>query len=118
MEETGKKIIKVERGIYEKDGNEYHTHYIKGKVRGVDVQVAVVPPDNGGYRVLDIVYGDEKEAELVLIPYEIKDEKTGRVVSGNSYAVRTVDENGEIYECKVKPFRDSDKTLLNMLLRQ
>ena len=28
-----------------------------------------------------------------------------------------VDENGEIYECKIKPFRDSDKALLNMLLR-
>lgn len=24
---------------------------------------------------------------------------------------------GDVYECKVKPYRDSDKTLLNMLLR-
>ena len=28
-----------------------------------------------------------------------------------------VDEDGQIYECKIKPFRDSDKALLNMLLR-
>ena len=42
----------------------------------------------------------------------------GKIIKGNTYGIRTVDENGEVYECKVKPFRDSDKTLLNMLLRQ
>ena len=46
-----------------------------------------------------------------------KDEKSGEVISGVSYFVVTVDENGEIYECKVKPFRASDKALLNMLVR-
>ena len=30
----------------------------------------------------------------------------------------TVDENGEVYECPVKPSRTSDKTLLGMLLNQ
>ena len=48
----------------------------------------------------------------------MKDEATGNIIKGNTYGIRTVDENGEVYECKVKPFRDSDKTLLNMLLRQ
>ena len=33
------------------------------------------------------------------------------------YAVQTVGEDGEIYECAIKPYRSSDKTLLNMLLR-
>ncbi len=36
-------------------------------------------------------------AELVIKPYEIKDEKTKTVVTGNSYAVRSYDENGEVY---------------------
>lgn len=67
--------------------------------------------------MLDIVFGDAMEAELVAKPFEIKDEKTGNVFAGNSYAVQTVDENGEIYECAIKPYRSSDKTLLNMLLR-
>jgi hypothetical protein len=116
MDETEKKIY-VEQGSYEKDGKEYYSYYIKGQVRGKEVRVAIVPPDNGGYRVLEIVYGEAKEAELVLTPYEMRDEKTGRVITGNTYAVRTTDENGEVYECKVKPFRDSDKTLLNMLLK-
>ena len=50
-------------------------------------------------------------------PYEIKDEATGNVIKGNTYAVKTIDVNGEVYECAVKPFRSSDKALLNMLLR-
>ena len=108
--------IKVERDTYEKDGKTYYSYFIKGNIRGRDIRVLIVPPDKGGYTVLDIVFGEEMEAELVLNPYEIKDESTGKVIKGNSYAVRTVDEDGEVYECAIKPFRESDKALLNMLL--
>lgn len=111
------KNIFVERDTFEKDGKTYFSYFIKGEVRGKEVRVAIIPPDKGGYTVLDIVFGGEMKAELTLTPYEIKDESTGRVVKGNTYGVKTVDENGEVYECKVKPYRDSDKTLLNMLLR-
>lgn len=106
----------VERETYEKEDKTYFSYFIKGKVRGKDVKATVVPHDVGGYAVLDIVFGEAMEAELVLKPYEIKDEKTKKTVKGNTYAVRSVDENGEIYECPVKPFRSSDKTILNMLL--
>ena len=108
--------IFVERETYEKEDKTYFSYFIKGKVRGKDVKATVVPHDAGGYAVLDIVFGEAMEAELVLKPYEIKDEKTKKTVKGNTYAVRSVDENGEIYECPVKPFRSSDKTILNMLL--
>ncbi len=108
--------IFVERETYEKEDKTYFSYFIKGKVRGKDVKATVVPHDVGGYAVLDIVFGEAMEAELVLKPYEIKDEKTKKTVKGNTYAVRSVDENGEIYECPVKPFRSSDKTILNMLL--
>lgn len=109
--------ILVERETFEKDGKTYFSYFIKGKVRGKEVKVAIVPPDKGGYTVLDIVFGAEMQAELTLTPYEIKDDASGRVIKGNTYGVKSVDENGEIYECKIKPYRDSDKTLLNMLLR-
>lgn len=110
--------IIVERETFEKDGKTYFSYFIKGKVRGKEVKVAIVPPDKGGYTVLDIVFGSEMQAELTLTPYEIKDDSSGRVIKGNTYGVRSVDaETGEIYECKIKPYRDSDKTLLNMLLR-
>ena len=111
------KKIKVERDTYEKNGRTYFSYFIRGKVRGKDVRAALVPPDRGGYAVLDIVFGEEMEADLLLKPYEIRDEATGRVIAGNTYAVQSHDEDGEVYECTVKPFRSSDKPLLNMLLK-
>ena len=108
--------IKVERDTYEKNGKTYFSYFIRGNVRGKDVRAAVIPPDRGGYTVLDIVFGDAMEAELVVTPFEMMDEASGRIISGNTYAVRSVDENGEVYECKIKPSRASDKALIGMLL--
>jgi len=107
----------VERDTYESKGKNYYSYFIKGQIRGKDVRIAIVPPDLGGYAVLDIVFGEAMAAELIAKPFEIKDDKTGSVISGNTYMVRTEDENGMVYECNVKPFRSSDKSLLNMLLR-
>ena len=111
------KKIMVERETYEKGGKTYFTYFIKGKVRDKEVRIAVTPPDKGGFAVLDIVFGNEMKADLVSKPYEIKDDATGNVIKGNTYSVQSVDENGEVYECRIKPFRASDKTLLNMLMR-
>lgn len=108
--------ILVERETYEKNGNTYFTYFIKGNIRGKDVRIAVMPPDIGGYTVLEIVFDTAMAAELVVTPYEMKD-ASGNLISGNTYSVRSFDENGEVYECKIKPFRASDKALLNMLMR-
>ena len=109
--------IMVERETYEKRGQTFFSYFIKGNVRGKDVKVLISPNDFGGYAVLDIVFDVSNQAEIVITPYEIKDEATGNVIKGNTYALRSVDENGEVYECGIKPFRSSDKSLLNMLLR-
>ena len=111
------KKIFVERETYVKDGKEYFAYFITGRVKNTDVKIGVVPHDVGGYTALDIVFDGAEKAELVLKPYEIKDEDTGRVISGNTYSAMTVDENGEIFECPIKPNRQSDKTILNMLIR-
>lgn len=109
--------IFVERDTFEKNGKSYFSYFIRGNVRGREVRVGVTPPDKGGYLVLDIVFGLADMAELVVKPFEMKDDATGRVITGNTYMVRSYDENGEVYECPIKPARASDKTLLNMLLR-
>ena len=111
------KNIIVEREVFEKDGKSYFSYFIRGQVRGKDVRVAIIPPDKGGYTVLDIVFGNTMAAELVVKPFEIKDDATGKVISGNTFAVKSYDENGEEYECAIKPFRASDKALLNMLFK-
>ena len=114
---NAEKNIFVEREVFEKDGKSYFSYFIRGNVRGKDVRVAIIPPDKGGYTVLDIVFGNAMAAELVVKPFEIKDDATGKVISGNTYAVKSYDEDGEEYECSIKPFRASDKALLNMLLK-
>ena len=114
---SNNKQIFVERETFEKNGRTYFSYFIKGNIRGKDVKVAGVPPDRGGYTVLDIVFGDEMAAQLVAKPFEIKDEATGKVIAGNTYAVQTMDADGEVYECAVKPYRSSDKSMLQMLLR-
>lgn len=114
---SNNKQIFVERETFEKNGRTYFSYFIKSNIRGKDVKVAVVPPDRGGYTVLDIVFGDEMAAQLVAKPFEIKDEATGKVIAGNTYAVQTMDADGEVYECAVKPYRSSDKSMLQMLLR-
>lgn len=109
--------IVVEREIYEKNGKQYFSYFIKGTVRGKDIRVLITPPDKGGFVVLDIVFNNEMKADLVVNPYEIKDEATGNVIKGNTYAVKSLDADGTIYECPIKPFRASDKALLTMLMR-
>lgn len=110
------KKIFVERETFEYNGKTCFSYFIKGEIRGREVKLAVIPPDKGGYVVLDIVFDKEMACELVLKPYEIKDDK-GNITRGNTYAVISVDENGLVYECPVKPEKSSDKTLLNMLIR-
>lgn len=110
------KQIKVERETYTKNGKEFFSYFIAGNVRGKTIKAVVVPPDIGGYEVLDIVFDTAMEAELVITPYEMKD-ANGDVISGNTYSVRSCDADGVVYECKIKPFRQSDKTKLNMLVR-
>lgn len=110
------KTIFVERDTFEKNDKVYYSYFIKGIIRGKEVRISIMPPDKGGYTVLDIVFGDAMAAELVVKPFEIKDD-SGKVITGNSFAVQSYDENGEAYECAIKPFRASDKALLNMLVK-
>ena len=82
---NAEKNIFVEREVFEKDGKSYFSYFIRGNVRGKDVRVAIIPPDKGGYTVLDIVFGSAMAAELVVKPFEIKDDATGKVISGNTF---------------------------------
>jgi hypothetical protein len=108
--------IMVQRETYVKGDKTFFSYYVKGNVRGKDIKVAVIPPDKGGYTVLDIVFGDNSACELVPTPFEMKTE-SGQVIKGNTFTVRSVDKDGTVYECKVQPSRSSDKALLNMMLR-
>ena len=111
------KALRVDRKTYKsKDGTERFMYYVMGKIRGKEYEASVIPSDIGGYEVLDIVFGEENSAEFVLVPYSMKDEKTGKEVSGFTYEARNFDKDGHEYKCKVKPRFPSDKDLLSMFL--
>lgn len=98
-----------------KDGRPFYAYVVRGKIRNRDTKVDFVPKDNGGYEPLDFVFDVSDKAELIMRE-EIMTDAKGRDTSYTSYVVRSVDEDGCLYECGVKPQRDSDKSLLGMLL--
>ena len=112
---SDKKLI-VEREKFEYKGKEYMGYFVKGIVKGREVRATLKPQDINGYTVLDLIFDGANEVELIAKPYSITDDN-GNVISGNTYIVRSVDENGEVYECPVKHSRASDKVLLNMLMK-
>lgn len=115
-EEQGTKLF-VEREKWTgSDGNEYWSYILKGVVRGRAVRVDFTPKDKGGYEPLDIVFTISDKAELIMTTETMTD-ASGNKTKYTSYKVRTEDELG-VLECGVKPARDSDKALLNMVISQ
>ncbi len=99
-----------------KDGRQMFSYCVKGKVRGRDVKVDFNAKDQGGYEVLDILFGDKDKLPLAMFEDEMTDDK-GNTTRYTVYEVRDVDEEtGEIFSYKVKPARESDKSILRMIL--
>lgn len=111
------KFLKIEREIYEsKTKEERFRYFIRGKLRGKEIKANLIPSDINGYNLLDVVFEGFESADLVITPFEMKNETTGEIIKGNTYSARTIDENGEIFECPVKPRQKSDKSIIDMLL--
>ena len=113
---SDKKII-VQREKFDYKGKEYLGYFVKGMIKGHEVRAGLKPQDINGYTILDIIFDGAEEVELISKPYSIKDEATGEIKTGKTYAVRSVDENGEVYECPVKNSRSSDKFILEKLTK-
>ena len=115
-EKMENKTICVERESFEGgDGREFWSYIVKGKIRGRDVKVDFMPKDKGGYEPLDIVFDVNPTAELIMSEEEMTNDN-GKTTKYTTYKVRNVDEFGVVYECGIKPARDSDKALFSMLL--
>lgn len=96
------------------DGRLYFAYVIHGKLRGRDVKVDFSPKDKGGYLPLDLVFDVSPKAELYIseVTQEINGSKSKRTV----YTVNTVDGDGLVWKCEVKPTRGSDRDMLAMLI--
>ncbi len=115
-EEKGLKLFVEREKWFGSDGNEYYGYLLKGQVRGRDVKVDFIPKDKGGYEPLDIVFSIKPNAELVMTTETMTD-ANGKKTKYVSYKVRNEDELG-VLECGVKPAKDSDKALLQMIIDQ
>lgn len=98
-----------------KDGRLYFAYTVRGIVRGQEKKVDFVPKDMGGYEPLDILFDIAPKAELTMSDEEMTD-NNGRKTRYTAYKAQVVDEDGDIWDCGVKPQRDSDKALLKFML--
>lgn len=118
------KLPVVRQPFTGKDGKEYWSYVVKGNIVRVkngkrfekEVTVDFVAKDQGGYEVLDLIFFGTDEATLVMHDETMINDKTGEVLTYTVYEVQGVDDDGTIYSYKVKPSRESDKSLLNMLI--
>ncbi len=111
-----REVIKGANGkqLMTQDGRLYFAYLLNGKLRGRRIKVDFSPKDKGGYQPLDLVFDVNAKAELVIseVVQEMNGVKTRRTV----YTVNTVDEDGIVWKCEVKPTRTSDRDMLTMLI--
>lgn len=98
-----------------KDNHPLYAYMVCGYIRGQEKKIDFAPKDQGGYEPLDILFDMTDKAELIMSD-EVMVNDDGTKTPYVSYKVQTVDEDGEIWDCGVKPQRDSDKVLLKFLL--
>lgn len=98
-----------------KDGRLYYSYKVRGNVRGQEKKADFVPKDMGGYEPLDVLFDISSKAELIMTD-EVMTNADGSRTEYTAYKAQVTDEDGEIYECGVKPQRDSDKALLKFML--
>lgn len=96
------------------DGRLYFAYVVNGRLRGRDVKVDFSPKDKGGYLPLDLVFDVSEKAELIIS--EVVSEMNGVKSRRTVYTVNTVDTDGVVWKCEVKPTRGSDRDTLAMLI--
>lgn len=98
-----------------KDGRQLYSYTVNGKVRGRDIRADFIPRDLGGYEPLDIIFDFELPVTLNFLEESLVDYSGNKNVRA-VYFAQVVDEDGRVYKCEVKPQRQSDKALVDMLL--
>ena len=116
---TSEKRLIVEREKFTaKDGREMWGYAVKGKVNGRETKVDFNAYDQGGYEVLDMVFDIKSTAELQMHDESMTDSDTGEIRKYTVYEVANIDEDGDELKCRIKPARDSDKSILAYLLKK
>ena len=94
-----------------------YEYFVGCELYGKKRKAIFTAKDLGGYELLDLMFTIKPTATLVMWEEKMTDDKGNVTMTGNTYGVKSVDEDGVVYECKIKPFQESDKALLGMLLK-
>ena len=102
----------------------YWLYYLDAKMRNKEIEISFGPKgtnDLSAYDVLDMIFEDNDEPTIYIIPYSYKNDKK-EDVKGYNYEVVLEEDGLIIMKCKIKPQRESDKSLweylIGKLLRQ
>lgn len=111
--ENSEEILAVMKTGKAKDGHGHQTLKHRFKMRGIEQVVNLAPTNFGGCNLLKVVYAEGKAAELVHKREEMDND--GRKSHYDVFNLRNADKkDGAIYECQVKPWQKTDKTLLRI----
>lgn len=114
-----KRLIVEREKFTSKDEREMWGYAVHGKgVNGRETKVDFNAYDQGGYEVLDMIFEIKSTAELQMHDESMTDSETGEVRTYTVYEVSNVDADGDELRCRVKPARDSDKSILAYLLKK
>lgn len=113
--ESTKKLLLERETFPGKDGKEYWGYSVKGKFAGRNIKVDFVASDQGGYEVLDMLFSLSDFVEVVMRDETMTDD-AGRETAYTVYEAQIFDEDENKFSYKIKPSRNSDKTLLQFLL--
>ena len=115
---TPRRLIVEREKFTAKDGREMWGYAVRGKFHGRETKVDFNAYDQGGYEVLDMVFDLKPTAELEMHDETMTDPDTGEVRTYTVYTVSNADEDGDEISCRIKPARDSDKSILAYLLKK
>lgn len=113
-----RKLIKDKFGkpLKNASGGNMYAYEMPCVLQNKNTKIDFTPKDFGGYEPLDFVFNVSEKAELLISETE-SETNSGKKTRYNSYTVRNVDDNGIVWECNVKPQRDSDKCMLKTWLQ-
>ena len=113
-EETKELLVKVTRECFgEKDSVKLYSYHINALIRGKEKQISLVPKDNGGYELLQIIFDNLDTVDGTIVFSEFKME-SGDVIESILVEVFVIDD-GIRYAYQLKTQRDSDKATLKIL---
>ena len=105
------------------DGKKYYKYFVesdieftteKGEKKKRKIVANMQPKDIGGYENLDMLF-EINSKPFLNVGQEVLVDSTGRKSKYTTYKVE-VDFNGMVLSVSLKPFRDSDKSILAMMV--